>query len=338
MPATSASEDKRAVGPFRVTPIGLGCMGLSHAYGYPPTREDAVDFLNRALDLGYDFLDTAAVYGFGGNEELIGKAISHRRDEFVLASKCGLLGGKDSRVIDGRPETLLRTLDEALVRLRTDVIDLYYLHRWDKSVPLEESVGALGRMVESGKVRAIGLSEVSAAMIRKAHAVHPITAVQNEYSPWTRNVELGVLNTTRELGIALVAFSPVGRGFLAGAVRGSGDLPEGDFRRGMPRFQGENLAHNLRLLGQFETIGDELGCTPAQLALAWVLSRADHVVAIPGTTSRAHAEENLQALAVQLPQEAITRIETILGPHSIAGGRYSEAMQASVDTEEFPPD
>src|SRR5687767_9624607 len=200
---------KRRLGPFTVHPIGLGCMSLSHAYGTPPAAADATRLLNRALDLGYDLIDTAALYGFGANERLIGEAIGHRRSEFVLASKCGMTGVDGRRVIDGRPETLRRTLDESLARLRTDVIDLYYLHRWDKSVPIEESIGEMARFVEQGKVRALGLSEVSAATLRKANSVHPIAAVQNEYSPWSRNVELAVLDATRELGAALVCFSPI---------------------------------------------------------------------------------------------------------------------------------
>ena len=326
---------KRKLGPFALGPIGLGCMSLSYAYGTPPDPAHSARLLNHALDIGYDFMDTAALYGFGANESLIGEAIGGRRGEYVLASKCGMTGVDGRRVLDGRPETLLRTLDESLARLGTDVIDLYYLHRWDKRVPIEESVGALGRMVESGKVRAIGLSEVSAATLRKAHAVHPIAAVQNEYSPWSRNVELGLLETTRELGIALVAFSPTARGFLAGRVRADEDLEEGDLRRTMPRFQGDNLTRNLALYDRFSALAEEAGCTPAQLSLAWLLTRGDHIVPIPGTTSIRHLEENLAAGDFGLAPDVVAEIDTLLEPGAVAGARYPEAAQADVDTEEF---
>ena len=326
---------KRAIGPFALGPIGLGCMSLSHAYGTPPEASHGTRLLNHALDIGYDFIDTAALYGFGANEALIGEAIGSRRSEYVLASKCGMTGIDGQRVLDGRPETLLRTLDESLSRLKTDVIDLYYLHRWDKRVGIEESVGALGRMVGSGKVRAIGLSEVSAATLRKAHAVHPIAAVQNEYSPWSRNVELGLLETAKELGIALVAFSPTARGFLAGRVQSEGDLEDGDLRRSMPRFQGDNLAHNLALYERFSRLAEEAGCTPAQLSLAWLLTRGDHVVPIPGTTSLRHLEENLAAGDFGLAPDVVEEIDRLLEPGAIAGARYPAAAQADIDTEEF---
>jgi hypothetical protein len=326
---------KRIIGPFGLGPIGLGCMSLSHAYGAPPDPAHSARLLNHALDIGYDFIDSAALYGFGANESLIGDAIGARRSEYVLASKCGMTGVDGKRVLDGRPETLLRTLDESLARLRTEAIDLYYLHRWDKRVPIEESVGALGRMVESGKVRAIGLSEVSAATLRKAHAVHPIAAVQNEYSPWSRNVELGLREAAKELGIALVAFSPTARGFLAGRVRSGEDLEADDLRRSMPRFQGDNLTRNLALYDRFGRLAEEAGCTPAQLSLAWLLTRGDHVVPIPGTTSIRHLEENLAAGAIELAPEIVAEIDTLLEPGAIAGARYPEAAQADVDTEEF---
>jgi hypothetical protein len=326
---------KRKLGPFEVEPIGLGCMSLSHAYGVPPAREHSIQLLNRALDLGYNLLDTAALYGFGANEELIGEAVAHRRSEFVLASKCGMTGVDGKRVIDGRPETLRRTLEEALRRLRTDVIDLYYLHRWDKAVPIEASIGAMADFVAEGKVRALGISEVSANTLRKAHAVHPIAAVQNEYSLWSRNVELGVLQATKELGAALVCFSPVGRGFLAGSVRSHDSLASADIRRGMPRFQPENLDRNLDLYEELATIAAELGCTPAQLSLAWVLSRGDHVIAIPGTTSIAHLEENLAARDLEIGGDVLARIDELFAPGAAAGPRYPAATLAEIDTEEF---
>ena len=331
----AAMNAKRQIGPFTLGPIGLGCMSLSHAYGTPPDPAHSARLLNHALDIGSDFIDTAALYGFGANESLIGEAIGARRHEYVLASKCGMTGVDGKRVLDGRPETLLRTLDESLARLGTDVIDLYYLHRWDKRIPIEESVGALARMVESGKVRAIGLSEVSAATLRKAHGIHPIAAVQNEYSPWSRNVELGVLETAKELGIALVAFSPTARGFLAGRVRSEEELEAGDLRRTMPRFQGNNLARNLTLYDRFSRLAEEAGCTPAQLSLAWLLTRGEHVVPIPGTTSIRHLEENLAAGAFGLAPDLVEEIDVLLEPAAIAGARYPDAAQADIDTEEF---
>ena len=325
---------KRRIGPFEVNPMGFGCMSLSHGYGVPSPRDHAVRLLNHALDLGHDFLDTAALYGFGANETVVGQAIGHRRGECALASKCGMTGVDGVRVLDGRPETLLATIDESLTRLHTDVIDLYYLHRWDKAVPIEESVGALARMVEVGKVRAIGLSEVSAATLRRAYAEHPIAAVQSEYSPWSRNVELGVLDAARELGTALVAFSPVGRGFLAGGVRSPDDLVPGDFRCGMPRFTPDNFRRNLDLFARFRAIAEAAGCTPAQLSLGWVLSRGPHVIAIPGTASIAHLEENI-ATPADLPPATLEAVDRLMTPEAIAGPRYGPAAQAEVDTEEF---
>jgi len=310
-------------------------MSLSHAYGVPPAREDAVRLLNAALDLGYDHLDTAALYGFGANETLIGEAIAHRRDEYFLASKCGMTGVDGKRVIDGRPETLRQTIDEALTRLKTDRIDLYYLHRWDKSVPIEESVGELARMVEAGKILSIGLSEVSAATLHRAHAVHPIAAVQNEYSLWSRNVELGVLDATRELGAALVAFSPVARGFLAGGVPSLDVLPEKDIRRFMPRFQPDNFTRNQQLLTLLRDTAARLDLTPAQLCLQWLFTRGAHVVAIPGTTSPAHLAENFAAPAARLPDHVVTTLDEAFANDRIAGHRYPAATLAEIDTEEF---
>jgi aryl-alcohol dehydrogenase-like predicted oxidoreductase len=326
---------KRMIGPLHVQAIGLGCMSLSHAYGTAPDFRDAAALLQRAIDIGYDFIDTAALYGFGANESLIGEALADRRGRFAIASKCGMTGVDGQRVIDGRPQTLRRTLEESLRRLRTDVIDLYYLHRWDKRVPIEESIGAMADFVREGKVRALGLSEVSAATLRKAEAVHPIAAVQNEYSPWSRNVELGVLAATRESGAALVAFSPTARGFLTGAISTPGDLEDKDLRRSMPRFQGENFERNRVLYGRFEQIADAVGCTPAQLSLAWVLSRGDHVLAIPGTTSRKHLEENLAALTVALPDDVAAAIDALFAPGQVAGDRYPAATLAEVDTEQY---
>ena len=328
---------KRQVGPFEVEPVGFGCMSLSHAYGTPPPQAHSVRLLNAALDLGYDFIDTAALYGFGANESLIREAIGHRRGAFVLASKCGMTGIDGKRVIDGRPVTLRKTLEESLARLGTDVIDLYYLHRWDKKVPIEDSVGSLGEFVREGKVRAIGLSEVSAATLRKAHAVHPIAAVQNEYSPWSRNVELGLLAATREIGATLVCFSPTARGFLAGAVSSEDALAAGDLRLSMPRFQGENLQRNLRLYRGFEALAAKAGCTPAQLSLAWVLSRGEHVVPIAGTTSLAHLEENFESGRLDIAANLLAEVDRVIAPDAVAGERYAPATLAEVDTEEQDP-
>jgi aryl-alcohol dehydrogenase-like predicted oxidoreductase len=327
----------RRIGPFTVSEIGLGCMSLSHAYGTPPEREVGVTLLNRALDIGHTFLDTAALYGFGANETLLGEAVMHRRDDFVLASKCGIVrNDQGKREINGRPDLIKRTCEESLARLKTDVIDLYYLHRWDKRVPIEDSVGALADLVAEGKIRAIGLSEVSADTLRRAHAVHPIAALQTEYSLWTRNPEVAVLDACRELGTAFVAFSPLARGFLAGGVRNPQALPNGDIRLGMPRFQGENFEANLSLLHAFEAVAEEVGCQPSQLALAWLLSRADHVVPIPGTARIDHLEENARAADISLDEATLRRLESIVNPRTVHGARYNPVTQTEIDTEELP--
>ena len=324
--------DQRQLGPFSVSAIGLGCMSLSHAYGTPPPREQAERVLLGALDAGYTFFDTAAVYGVGHNETLVGEVLKHRRSEFVLASKCGLTNG-DQRELNGRPEVLKATCEGSLRRLQTDVIDLYYLHRWDKRVPIEESVGALAELVAEGKIKTIGLSEVSAATLRRAHAVHPITALQTEYSPWTRNPEIAVLDACRELGVTFVAFSPVGRGFLAGGVTDLAQLEEGDFRKGMPRFQGEAFEANLKMFAGFADLAGEAGCTPAQLCLAWLLAKDDAQVPIPGTTSPDHMAENAKAAEIKLSPEVMAKVEALVNPQTVTGPRYAPAMQASVDTE-----
>jgi aryl-alcohol dehydrogenase-like predicted oxidoreductase len=322
----------RRVGPFTVSALGLGCMSLSHAYLPRPEPEQAERLLLHALDAGVTFFDTAALYGLGRNEELLGRTLMHRRDEFVLASKCVLAAVGGERVLDGSPEAITRVLEDSLRRLRVDHIDLYYLHRLDPRVPIEESVGALVRAVEAGKIGAIGLSEMSAETLRRAHAVHPIAAMQTEYSPWTRNVEIAVLEACAELGAALVAFSPVARGLLAGAVGPEGVAPE-DIRAAMPRFQPPHLQRNLALAARVEAVAREAGCTPAQLTLAWVLSRGDHVVPIPGTTSPAHLDENLAALSLEVPGEALARIDAIFAPEAVSGPRYSRGAQAQVETE-----
>jgi len=323
----------RKVGPFDVYPIGLGCMSLSHAYGPPPPRDQAERVLKGALDAGYTFFDTAAVYGLGHNESLVGDVLGDRRKDFILASKCGLSRG-DQRELNGSPEVLKATCEESLRRLKTDVIDLYYLHRWDRRIPIEESVGALSDLVAEGKIRTIGLSEVSAPTLRRAHATHPIAALQTEYSPWTRNPEIAVLEACRELGVTFVAFSPVGRGFLAGGVMDANALAEGDFRVGMPRFQGEAFTANLELFSRFRVIAEDVGCTPAQLCLAWLMHRDPTIVSIPGTTSPDHMRENALAASVQLSPEVMARIEATVNASTVTGPRYASAMQASVDTED----
>jgi Predicted oxidoreductases (related to aryl-alcohol dehydrogenases) len=324
--------DKRRLGEFEVSAIGLGCMSLSHAYGTPPPREQAERVLLGALDAGYTFFDTAAVYGLGHNETLLGEVLKGRRGEFVLASKCGLTNG-DQRELNGRPEILKATCEDSLRRLQTEVIDLYYLHRWDKRVPIEESVGALADLVKEGKIRAIGLSEVSAPTLRRAHAVHPIAALQTEYSPWTRNPEIAVLEACRELGVTFVAFSPVGRGFLAGGVTDPSALVEGDLRKGMPRFQGEAFTANLKMLDSFKALAKEAGCTPAQLCLAWLLRKGEDIIPIPGTANPDHMVENARAAEIRLSDAVMARVDELVNAQTVSGPRYAPAMQATVDTE-----
>src|SRR3990167_8064573 len=300
--------DKRRIGPFEVSAIGLGCMSLSHAYGPPPPREQARQVLEGALDAGYTFFDTAAVYGIGHNETLVGEVLGPHRKDYVLASKCGLTNG-DKRELNGRPEILKATCEGSLKRLGTDVIDLYYLHRWDKLVPIEESVGALSELVAEGKIKTIGLSEVSADTLRRAHAVHPVTALQTEYSPWTRNSEIAVLEACRELGVAFVASAPVGRGLLAGGVRDPSALEDGDFRKGMPRFQGEAFQANLKLFQAFEALARDAGCTPAQLCLAWLLQKDEIIIQIPGTTNPDHMREDAAAAGVTLSADILAPVD-----------------------------
>ena len=330
----------RKLGPFEVSAIGLGCMNLSHAYGAPVSAAQGERVLLAALDAGVTLFDTAALYGFGANETLLGNVLAKHRSRFTLASKCGMTGvdaagdGKFVRVIDGRPETIRATCEAALKRLQTDVIDLYYLHRWDKNVPVEDSVGALADLVAAGKIRAIGLSEVSAATLRRAHAVHPIAAVQTEYSLWTRNPEIAVLDACRELGVAFVAFSPVARGFLCGEMD-VGAFDAKDIRRAMPRFAPANYAANLKLLPAYNAIAQEAGCTPAQLALAWLLHQGADIIPIPGTTSVEHLHDDLGAAGVQLSADLLARLDALLNENTVIGSRYNEQGNREVDTEVF---
>jgi len=334
------SLPSRRIGPFTVSAVSLGCMNLSHAYGAPPPPAQAEALLRHALERGVTMFDTAALYGFGANEALVGRVLKAHRDKFVLASKGGMAGVQFDdgvkRVIDGSPEAIRRNCEDSLKRLGVDHIDLYYLHRWDKRVPIEDSVGAMAELVRQGKVRALGLSEVSAATLKRAHAVHPIVAVQAEYSLWSRNVEIGVLQACREIGASLVAFSPTARAFLTGALRDVSTLDAKDIRRGMPRFYPDNYAKNLQLLDGFEQIARDAGCSMAQLAIAWVLSRGEQLIALPGTTSLAHLDENLGAAAVTLSPQVLQRLEELINRQTVAGARYNPATQAEIDTEEFP--
>jgi aryl-alcohol dehydrogenase-like predicted oxidoreductase len=325
----------RRIGPFAVAEIGLGCMNLSHAYGAPPPADAAERLLLAALDAGVTLFDTAALYGFGTNETLVGRVLKPHRSKIVLASKGGMAGVNGVRVIDGSPAAIRRNCEDSLQRLQTEVIDLYYLHRWHKAVPIEDSVGELSRLVAEGKVRAIGLSEVSAATLKKAHAVHPIAAVQSEYSLWTRNPEIAVLDACREIGAALVAFSPVARQFLTGRLRDVSAFDAKDIRRAMPRFEPATYAKNLQLLEGYEALCREAGCTPAQFALAWLLAKAPHIVPIPGTTNIDHLHEDLGGAAVTLAPALIARADALINPHTVAGPRYNAANQAEIDTEEF---
>ena len=328
----------RKLGPFLVNPIGLGCMNICHAYGPALPKAQAAALLHEALDAGVNHLDTAALYGFGLSESIIGEVLASRRSEYVLASKWGMTGvpneqGVKVRVIDGRPETLKRTCEEALQRLNTDVIDLYYLHRWDKQVPIEDSVGALADLQREGKIKAIGLSEVSSATLRRAHAVAPIAAVQTEYSLWTRNPELGVLQACEALGIALVAFSPVGRGFLTSSPPDRAQFDAKDIRRAMPRFGEGVYERNLQRLPALAQVADDVGCTPAQLAIAWLLHTSPTVVPIPGTTQAAHLHENLGAAHVRLTPAHMRALDAVMHDRLIEGKRYNEQGCQEVDTE-----
>ena len=327
---------KRRVGPFSINPIGLGCMSLSGAYSPRPDEADSEKLLHHALDLGCDFFDTAAIYGDGHNETLVGRVLKGRRDEFILASKCGFRPVADNpRAVDGSPASIAETLDLSLQRLGLDHIDLYYLHRPDPRTPIEESVGALAAAVKAGKIGSIGLSECSADQLRRANTVHPIAALQTEYSLWTRNPEIAVLDACRETGTTFVAFSPVGRGFLAGAFTQGAVIGDGDFRRTMPRFQEPQLSHNLALYQRFAAMAEERGCTPAQLSIAWLLHRDPDLVTIPGTGRIDHMEENMASDRVSLDPAHMAALDALLNQQTVAGSRYGPDMQATVTTEEF---
>jgi len=328
MTQTPPPVPRRTLGGLQVSALGLGCMGMSQMYG-TADRAESIATVHRALDLGVTFLDTSDVYGAGHNEELVGEALAGRRDEVQLATKFSLSandrGGMD---IDGRPENVRARVEASLRRLRVDVIDLYYQHRVDPTVPIEDTVGAMAELVEQGKVRYLGLSEASADSIRRAAAVHPIAALQSEWSLWTRDLEAEVLAVAREHGIGIVPFSPLGRGFLTGAITSPDDFAEDDWRRTHPRFTGEAFTANLRLVEAVRAMAEEKGVTPGQLALAWVLAQGEDVVPIPGTKRRSYLEENVGAVAVELAPEDLGRLREIAPPGVAAGSRYADAAYA----------
>jgi aryl-alcohol dehydrogenase-like predicted oxidoreductase len=318
-------------------PIGLGCMGMSEGYGERAERDEreSIATIHRALDLGVDLLDTADVYGPYINEELVGRALQGRRSQAVLATKFGFVTERErakTRRIDGRPEYARASCDASLRRLGVDTIDLWYLHRADPQVPIEDTVGAMAECVRAGKVRYVGLSEVSAATLKRAHAVHPISALQSEYSLWTRDPEHnGTLAACKELGVTFVPFSPLGRGFLTGTVRSADTLASDDMRRRLPRFQGENFARNARLVDALTQLANQRGCTAAQLALAWVLHQGEYIVPIPGTKRRTRLEENVAATRIALSDEEVRAIDALLSPDAIAGARYPDSLMELVN-------
>ena len=327
--------NKRELAGKQVGEIGFGCMNVSHAYSGKLSEADAISLMQKAFDAGMDHFDTAALYGFGANEVVVGKAIKDFRQDILLASKCGMTGVNGKRVIDGHPKTLHATLDTALKSLQTDYIDLYYLHRIDPVVPVEESVGALGDAVKAGKIGAVGLSEVSADTLARAHREHPIAALQTEYSLWTRNAEIAVLDACKSMNIAFVGFSPLARGFLSNTFSDVSELEPKDIRCGMPRFQGENWQANRQLYAAFAKLAEQAGCTPAQLAIKWVLAQGEFIHALPGTRIEAHMLENIAASTIEVSGDILTAADALINYQTVKGPRYPAAAQGDIDTEEF---
>ena len=326
----------RKLGPFTVSAIGLGVMNISGGYGPRLSDSDGQQLLLKALDCGYDFFDTSSLYGMGHNETQIGKALAHRRHEFTLASKCGIKSNDEGQSItNGRPEVLMQTCEDSLKRLNTDVIDLYYLHRIDANVPVEESVGALSRLVEQGKIQTIGLSEISSDSLQRAHATHPITAVQSEYSLWSRTPERKVLSTCRNLGVTFVAFSPLGRQFLTGKSTDCSSLDESNFRATIarPRFEPDNFAENCKLLVPFAEIADREEISMAQLSLAWLLAKGEDIIPIPGTSNVNHLKENSDAGDIRLSSETVEELDQLINDDVVVGDRYNDFLMNTVDSE-----
>ena len=326
---------KRSINGRTVNPVGLGCMNICWAYGPAVSDADAIKLLRRALDIGYDHFDTARIYGAGKSEELIGTALKGRRSNYYLASKMGITVDGPNRGVDCRPETIRAACEESLRLLQTDHIDLYYMHRRDFKTPIEDSVGAMADLIREGKIGGIGLSEMSADTLRKAHATHPIAAMQTEYSLMTREPEIAVLDACRDLDVTFVAFSPVARGFLSNTFKGTPAWVKSDMRGGWPRFNDPHFSENMKLVATFNAMAADEGVTPAQLALAWVHAQGDHIVTIPGTQSIRHLEENIARWDYRPADNVLAALDALINRHSVSGPRYTPALQASIDTEQF---